>query len=94
MTKIHGAVYIAIGAFVAIVSLLKSDKLFIFLYAGIAFIVIGVSKLILNFLKKGGKTTKVHQSHPTQVHHARYCSQCGNTLKPNDRFCSICGARV
>ena len=47
MTKIHGLIYIVIGFFVASVSWkISYEKLFLFFYMGVLFILFGIGKLI------------------------------------------------
>ncbi len=92
MPKIHGLAYIAVGLFVSLLSLkLDYEKLFLFFYAGLAFVFIGIMKLIFNLVKsKSNKKEMPH--HQAQTH--KYCPKCGNALRLNDRFCNRCGARI
>lgn len=70
MAKIHGLVYILIGAFVSIMSWkLNKEKLLFFFYAGWAFVAVGVVKIIFNLVSGKAEKPKTHvqQSQPHHV---------------------------
>ena len=104
MAKLHGLVYIAIGFFVSSVSWkISYEKLFLFFYAGLLFILFGIGKLI--FSPKTNKEekqktadTKIQHKAPyqttRQMQQFKCCFKCGNVARINDNFCSRCGARV
>jgi UDP-N-acetylmuramyl pentapeptide phosphotransferase/UDP-N-acetylglucosamine-1-phosphate transferase len=108
MAKIHGAVFIGIGAFISVMSLMVAYERFIFFfYSGIAFLIYGFSKLLIEYLSSGeeSKTTiqkrAHHQTHHPHLQqrishppHYKYCPRCGNVLRTVDRFCSYCGSRA
>ena len=95
MAKIHWSVYVIIGFFVSTLSYkLDYNKLIFFFYIGIIFILIGIAKLIFgNVNKKEDKPKKI-QTQKQHMQNFKRCSRCGNIARINDRFCSICGARV
>ena len=104
MAKLHGLVYIVIGFFVSSVSWkISYDKLFLFFYAGLLFILFGTGKLI--FGSKTNKEEKQKTAAQKIQHKAVYqtthqmqqfkrCLKCGNAARINDNFCSRCGARI
>jgi ribosomal protein L32 len=106
MAKIHGIVYILIGAFVSIMSWrLNQEKLLFFYYAGYFFIFVGVLKLIFNLIKNKAEKPKTHisASHAAQhrpvvkphtMQQIKYCHNCGTPLRLHHKFCIKCGARA
>lgn len=69
MAKIHGLVYILIGAFVSIMSWkLNREKLLFFFYVGWAFVAIGVVKIIFNLASGRGEKPKANIQQA--AHHA------------------------
>ena len=73
MAKVHGIVYITLGLFISIASWrIDKEKLIIFFYVGLFFVLIGAFKLVLNFIKnKANKQEKIqtkaqHEHHPAQ----------------------------
>ena len=100
MAKIHGFVYIIIGIFVSVASWkINNEDLYLFFYAGILFMGVGVAKLLLSLIrnKKEGEKITHHKEishHQTQhLQHYRRCRKCGSVMKANDRFCGRCGFR-
>ena len=105
MTKIHGIVYIIIGIIVAAISS-TTNKLIVFFYVGLVFILIGAVKIFVDYTKKKMGITeesvykkhyealkqKQHQAQAKQQY--KRCLNCGNLLRIHDRFCTSCGARV
>ena len=102
MAKIHGLIYIVIGFFVASVSWkISYEKLFLFFYIGVLFILFGIGKLIF-----GSREIKEEKQNPAgqkiqnkilyQKMHQQFkrCARCGNVARISDNFCSRCGARV
>ncbi|MBI2541569.1 hypothetical protein HYV80_02575 [Candidatus Woesearchaeota archaeon] len=101
MAKIHGFVYILVGAFISIMSWkLNREKLIFFYYAGFVFVFIGVVKLIFSWIKTKANEPKTHVQHKTLKNHpiapqqVKYCNKCRNVVKITDKFCNRCGARV
>ena len=102
MAKLHGLVYIVVGFFVASVSWkISYEKLFLFFYIGVLFILLGIGKLI--FGSKANKEEKqktagqkIQNRTLNQTMHQQFkrCGKCGNAARVNDNFCSRCGARV
>ncbi|HLG23634.1 MAG TPA: zinc ribbon domain-containing protein [Candidatus Nanoarchaeia archaeon] len=108
MAKIHGLVFIAAGLFMAVLSSILNFQRFIFFFlAGLAFLIYGIAKIVINFIG-GNKTELQAQPHRInqQAHHPhlqhklthppqyKYCPRCNTVLRFNDRFCRNCGSRV
>ena len=97
MTKIPAWVYIAVGLFISITSFFRYQKFFLFFYAGLIFIFVGLIKLFSKWMKsKTGGDVPHHKMHSdgkasTQI---KYCNQCGNPMKLSDKFCMRCGTKV
>ncbi len=93
MARIHGLVYVALGLFVSVFSWkLNYEKLVFFVYIGLVFIIIGITKMILGFGKNGKARPKYDKTQ--HKHNSKYCPKCGNGLKADDIFCSRCGSRI
>src|SRR3989338_7987672 len=96
MAKIHGLVYILIGAFISIMSWrLNQEKLLFFFYAGWAFVFVGVVKLIFNWIKNKAEKPKVHAQQAQSHHGIRHKP---NIPKPSNtatshqiKYCHNCG---
>mgnify|MGYP001560674080 CR=1 FL=1 len=90
MAKIHWLIYIIVGLFVSISSWrIDYEDLYIFFYAGLVFILIGIAKLIFGLnIKKEKSITKHH------AQGAKYCHNCGYAARLHDKFCSKCGVRI
>ena len=90
MVKIHWLVYIIIGGGVLAASKLI-ERLDVFFWVGLAFLAIGIFKLVLSFITK-------QKESPAEVRSAygshNFCRKCGSVLMPNSRFCSSCGQKV
>ncbi|MGM5481994.1 MAG: zinc-ribbon domain-containing protein [Nanobdellota archaeon] len=107
MASINGYWFIIIGLIVTTVSLFNDD-LEIFIYIGIIFLLYGVGKCGLRFLKKEKKTKaqkeqkpsqeQATQHHPQQNNHQHkqiyFCKNCGKRLTIHDNFCPHCGIRL
>lgn len=99
MAKIHWLVYFIVGLLVSVLSWrLNKEKLIFFFYIGLIFIVVSIAKLIFGIIKKSSnKKENKHQKIQTQkqrIQHFKRCSRCGNVIRINEGFCSVCGARV
>lgn len=93
MVRIHGIVYILIGAAVAVYSYIVDPvKLSLFMYAGIAFVAFGFIRLIAISSKK----QRAHAAHQRiqQPVAKRFCSGCGSALNDFQNFCHNCGQRM
>ena len=77
MAKIHGISYLIIGAAVILISLYSNarsgtNSMTLFIYVGIIFLIVGIIKLFLKFIKRQNKPKQAHkpvQHHHAQVHH-------------------------
>ena len=84
----HGIVYLIIGIFVAIASYkINYDKLYVFFYIGLLFIIYGVAKIIIGFSNKDEKKQVPKQQY-------KRCPNCGNVARGYDNFCPRCGNRM
>ena len=92
MPKMHSLVYFVVGVFVSIVSLkINYGKLYLFFYAGLVFILIGIVKTF-NLIKNRITKPEVKHSKPyDQARQLKYCHNCGNPVRMHQRFCSKCG---
>jgi len=94
MAKIHWLVYIAVGLFVSIASWkIDKERFVFFFYAGLAFVFVGIVKLIFN-LVKNRTSKKAKQKIQPQGNSVKHCHQCGNAASPHHKFCVKCGARI
>lgn len=81
MAKIHGLVYLIIGAFVSLVSWRVSfENLQLFFYIGLVFVAVGIMKLFISAVKKSTldeqkpaqpkqQNAAAHQAHMHPQHH-------------------------
>ena len=74
MAKIHGIVYILIGAFIALVSWqINFDDLKAFFYVGLFFAAVGLFKITFSLMKRNEEKKIIrHKTHP---HHLQSPSQ-------------------
>ena len=103
MAKIHGLIFIISGLVMSIISLnVKYEKLYLFFYIGILFIIMGTAKMIYNAVqakqkkapianhRRLGQQGSVNQYTQNQL---KNCQRCGNISRIHHNFCSRCGAR-
>ena len=96
MADIPPKVFIIVGSIVAVSSgvinaVRDMQNLVLFIFAGIAMVIYGISKL-----PKHKKKQTIHRkpSKPPVPRHAKYCHTCGSAVHPHARFCQNCGARL
>jgi len=100
MVKIHGVVYLIVGLFIAIGSLIvnlqdKSYKFVLFLLIGLGMIVLGIIKLMGPKKKVHKPTTQQSQQQfNPQQQFVKYCSRCGAALQGFQQFCHNCGSKM
>ena len=104
MAKVHGIVYLIIGIFVAIASYkINYDKLYVFFYIGLLFIIYGVAKIIIDYINKDEKKQVVPPNiNKNQLNQFRQpvkqlykrCPNCGNVARGYDNYCPRCGNRL
>ena len=101
MAKIHGITYIIIGIAVILMSWFSnarsdSNSMTLFIYVGIIFVIIGIIKIFILFIKKQNEP-KTHHSveHHSQQHHQIH--QVHQKVKsqtfPGHITCPSCHAR-
>lgn len=91
MTKIHWSIWIGIGLIVTLVS--SRAELTLFIWIGLAFILIGVIKLIYRFVFT--ERAPKEETKPTRPTHAQqrilHCPCCMSTAHATDNYCRLCG---
>ena len=110
MAKIHGIVYIIIGAAVAAASwMIDFEALKLFFYVGCVFGLIGLFKIVFKGMRDNedkkieSKEKKGHvpAQSAQRIQYTRNinqqykrCPRCYNVMAANSNFCSICGTRI
>ena len=104
MAKVHGIIYLIIGLFVTVASYkINYDKLYLFFYIGLLFIIYGVAKIIIGFINKEERKkvapSNIHKNQLNQFKQPikqqyKRCQNCGNVARGYDNFCSRCGNRM
>ena len=101
MAEIAWWAWLGIGLFVAISAAWSGGKVSLFAWVGLAFIVIGIGKVIALFMltPKESKTEQkmMHMRSPEFAHPPQtgfFCPRCRITLQPTDYFCRYCGQRL
>lgn len=99
MVKIHGIVYIILGAAVLFTSNKIDPKKFqLFIWVGYLFLVIGIAKLGIGFIKRKKESPAEQKEfrnyYPQQQRAARYCQRCRFQLQGYENFCPGCGQRL
>jgi ribosomal protein L32 len=87
MAKIHGIVYMIVGAIVALVSWkIDYNDLLIFFYIGILFLVIGLFKIFMSLARKDEVNQSVAQEEkPHHLRHIREGSKQHHTVNQHNR---------
>ena len=96
MVRIHGIAYIVIGIVIAAFSY-SIEKLEIFLWAGIAFVVFGFLKLFIDSAMKPKRKAVAHKhisSNNPLPPVNRLCSRCGTNIHNMQNFCHNCGIKL
>ena len=111
MAAIPGIVYIIIGAGIAYISRRFGSNemnLQFFLWIGLAFIAIGVFKIVLRFItrmpksgkkqdsaKAGLKPINLNQEPDGEISmYSKYCPACKLKYTKESHFCSKCGSQL
>ena len=108
MVKIHGIVYLIIGAAVLFTSnKIDSQKFQLFIWVGYLFLVIGIAKLGIGFIKRKKESPaerkdlgNIYQQQTGQTAQfqqqraARHCPRCRFQLQGYENFCPGCGQRL
>jgi len=84
--------WIAVGIPVLIVSGIA--KLYLFIAIGLAFIIIGISKLVYEFILAPRKVEQQAKAVEHRRRNVRYCPRCHVTLKPGVSACQVCGMKL
>lgn len=90
--KIHGLVWLAIGAVMTAMSAYLGDRLRFFFYVGLVFVAIGVFKLIARYVTQEDPSTdpKPLPNHPM----ISRCANCRESVYTTAKFCHMCGAKI
>jgi hypothetical protein len=103
MVKIHGIVYLVLGAGIILASYrIDAQGLKLFIWAGYLFLAIGVFKLVFLFIsrkKESGfekKQVQMQMQRPVsqRMQQGRFCPRCGLNLKGYENFCARCGLQL
>ena len=104
--RIHGIVYVLLGAFISGTSffLFKGNQQLMFYIVAGALVSFGVVKLIIDRVREPKyeqmprqkqEISKRQQETPYQPNQQyRYCHNCGTIINYSQNFCHKCGARV
>lgn len=99
MAEIRGFVYLIIGLFIAVASLVlnlqgKGNKFTFFLIVGLGMVVLGIIKLMGPKKKVQKPAIQQGHQHPNaQQQFVKYCSRCGTALHGFQQFCHMCRSR-
>lgn len=107
--RIAGLAFIAVGAVVAVMSFAllqqqQSNKMILFLYAGIAMAIFGIARLYIDRALPQSQS-KAHSSMEAELSNAfkekkslnqipQVCSACSSRNHPQANFCGHCGNRL
>jgi hypothetical protein len=98
---ISGKIFIIAGAVIALASFIinysrENQNLVLFVFAGIAMSIYGISKLPKENKQKNIHPVHkpTHQARPAANHQVKYCPRCGSALHIHYRFCPRCGASL
>lgn len=99
--RLHGLVFIIIGAAVAIASWVltqQGQKMTLFLFVGVAMVLFGAFRLATDKAVKPAKEEArlSHHGHTHLPHHHKtgICASCGTRNHSQANFCGHCGARL
>lgn len=105
--EIHWFFWLLIGIAVAVTSFIVGEKLIVFFYIGLLFIILGIGKLIYNYITNNDvKETKTiardiyYRPESQQLHKQQlstgsiFCRNCGSKLRTTDNFCYKCGFKT
>jgi hypothetical protein len=98
--KIHSAIWLMLGLFLAIASWYLGEDFVLFFYAGLIITALGVFKAILGYVLSPKETKKeiteikkINKIPPEHPHYTQ-CRHCGNVIRKIDYYCSMCGKRL
>ncbi|HLC84201.1 MAG TPA: hypothetical protein VJH22_00225 [Candidatus Nanoarchaeia archaeon] len=92
MAKIHGLVWLAIGAVVMAASSYIGPRLKFFFWVGLVLVAWGVFKLIVRYVT--GEQPKTEIKPFTGSAHVTRCHACRATVYTTAKFCHMCGAKL
>lgn len=98
MAEIKWWVWLGIGLVVTVTSAVIGGALWLFMWVGLLFVIVGAGKLVFKvvFAPKETRADKQAMQMP-QAHQqpqAYYCPRCRITVQPSDYFCRYCGSRL
>jgi len=87
--------FIGVGLLVSGISLYMGEKLIVFAYVGLAFIVWGAFKLVARYLLKK-PTKKEEKQTERRINQTPViaCPYCATSCYSTARFCHMCGATL
>ncbi len=92
MTSIHWLVWIIIGLTVVFTSRAVGGNIALFMWVGLAFLIIGIAKAVHQFVFTNREKPKQEaKQHITQQAHFVRCPRCMSVAPVNDNYCKICG---
>lgn len=99
MAGISPIAWLSIGVLISIVSVWLGGKLFIFLYAGLFFIVVGAFKALTWYITRDKESPAERAATERQVPqtvHSQYtrCGRCGLLTYASANYCHRCGNAI
>ena len=99
MVKIPGIAFLVIGAVVTAASMYLPN-LKVFFYVGLAFIAVGIFKVLIRYMTKPKESAMekraegVQAAQRQQRQNYKVCPRCGAGSYPQANFCYHCGTRI
>ncbi len=99
--RIHGLVFIIVGAVVSIYSYaVDPKKMILFTIFGIGLLIFGIFRLLIDYINKP-KERKKAPRHNVQKHSNyrgpvvnKFCHGCGSAVHDMQNFCHMCGSQL
>ncbi len=93
MAKIPWWLWLGVGAVIFIVSSRTGEKMQVFLYIGMFFIIVGVFKMIVAFILGAQKQRARVEAKEIRTHQFT-CPRCNSSIASDFGFCPHCGTRL
>jgi len=99
MVAIPWWVWLGIGLFVTITSAVVGGTVKVFIWVGLIFLIVGLTKVVILFVMRPRETKadqKAMQMPQPQYQAPKvsYCSNCRVAVQSFDNFCRNCGTRL